>query len=163
MTLQGNQYKSKETHDAIVNHEQFRNEYLGADNALVQYKPVADLINSGMFYISGVDKNFRPVLVFNAKKIDIKDIEKSFKASILLHETLIQTMFLPGQVESWNIIYDLAGMGITEIPTNVLKTMIQKMSSNYGGRLWKLWIVNAPMTVSISWKIVSTFMDAVTT
>lgn len=71
-------------------------------------------------------------------------------------------MFLPGQVESWDIIYDLAGMGITEIPTGILKSIIQKLSAHYGGRLYKLWVVNAPMTVSISWKIVSTFMDAVT-
>lgn len=71
-------------------------------------------------------------------------------------------MFLPGQVESWDIIYDLGGMGVTEIPTGVLKSMMQKMSSNYGGRLHRLWVVNAPMTISISWKIVSAFLDKVT-
>lgn len=53
-------------------------------------------------------------------------------------------------------------MGITEIPTGVIKTMMQKMSSNYGGRLYRLWVVNAPMTVSFSWKIVSAFLDQVT-
>lgn len=71
-------------------------------------------------------------------------------------------MFLPGQVESWNIIYDLGGMGITEIPTGTLKSMLQKMSLNYGGRLYRLWVVNAPMTITFSWKIVSAFLDQVT-
>jgi len=71
-------------------------------------------------------------------------------------------MFLPGQVESWNIIYDLGGMGVTEIPTGILKEMLQKMSSNYGGRLYRLWIVNAPFTISLTWKIVSAFLDQVT-
>lgn len=71
-------------------------------------------------------------------------------------------MFLPGQVENWNIIYDLAGMGVTEIPTGVLKAILQKLSLNYGGRLYRLWIVNAPMTISFSWKIVSAFLDNVT-
>lgn len=115
-----------------------------------------------MFYPCGRDKNFRPILVFNAKKIDLKDFERSLKATLFVHEAVIQNMFLPGQVESWNIIYDLSNMGITEIPGNILKSIIGKLSQNYGGRLFKLWIVNAPMTVSIGWKIVSTFMDKIT-
>ena len=71
-------------------------------------------------------------------------------------------MFLPGQVESSDIIYDLAGMGITEIPTGTLKSMLQKMSLNYGGRLYRLWVVNAPGSITFSWKIVSAFLDQVT-
>ena len=53
-------------------------------------------------------------------------------------------------------------MGITEIPSGILKSMLQKMSLNYGGRLYRLWIVNAPMTITFSWKIVSAFLDQVT-
>ena len=30
-------------------------------------------------------------------------------------------MFIPGQVESWIIIYDLGGMGITEMPMSAIK------------------------------------------
>ena len=71
-------------------------------------------------------------------------------------------MFLPGQVENWVIIYDLAELGITEIPVSVGKEMIQMMSRNYGGRLYRLWVVNAPFTVALSWKVVSTFLDKVT-
>lgn len=36
------------------------------------------------------------------------------------------------------------------------------MSSHYGGRLYRLWVVNAPMTVALSWKVVSAFLDQVT-
>lgn len=43
----------------------------------------------------------------------MKDFEKSFKATVLIHEEIIKNMFLPGQVESWVIIYDLGGMGVT--------------------------------------------------
>lgn len=66
-----------------------------------------------MFYPCGRDKNFRPILVYNCKKIDLKDFETSLKATIFVHEQIINNMFIPGQVESWDIIYDLAGMGIT--------------------------------------------------
>ena len=73
-----------------------------------------------------------------------------------------KTVFIPGQVESWNLIYDLGGMGLSEIPTTLLKNVLKKISLNYGGRLSKLWIVNAPSSVSMSWKIVSAFLDDVT-
>jgi hypothetical protein len=66
-----------------------------------------------MFYPCGRDRFFRPVLVYNCKKIDLKNIENSLKATILVHEQIINHMFLPGQVENWDIIYDLGGMGIT--------------------------------------------------
>lgn len=36
------------------------------------------------------------------------------------------------------------------------------MSINYGGRLHRLWIVNAPMTISISWKVISKFLNQYT-
>ena len=40
--------------------------------------------------------------------------------------------------------------------------MFQKIALNYGGRLYRMWVVNAPMTVAFSWKIVSAFLDQVT-
>jgi hypothetical protein len=43
-----------------------------------------------------------------------------------------------------------------------LKDVLGRISLNYGGRLNKLWIVNAPSGVSTTWKIVSTFLDPVT-
>ena len=51
---------------------------------------------------------------------------------------------------------------MSEIPTKLLKNVLKKISLNYGGRLFKLWIVNAPSSVSVSWKIVSAFLDDVT-
>lgn len=53
-------------------------------------------------------------------------------------------------------------MGLSEIPTTELKNVLQKISLNYGGRLFKLWIVNAPSSISMSWKIVSAFLDDIT-
>jgi hypothetical protein len=53
-------------------------------------------------------------------------------------------------------------MGLSDIPTTTLKNVLQKISLNYGGRLFKLWIVNAPSSISMSWKIVSAFLDDTT-
>ena len=48
-------------------------------------------------------------------------MERSFKATVFVQELMLNKLMLPGQVESWNIIYNLAGMGITEMPIGVLK------------------------------------------
>jgi len=71
-------------------------------------------------------------------------------------------MFIPGQVENWVVIYELGGMGITEIPISAIKSTTQKMSQNYGGRLFKMYIMNAPGTIYFTWKMVSAFLDPVT-
>jgi hypothetical protein len=36
------------------------------------------------------------------------------------------------------------------------------MSVNYGGKLYKMFTVNAPGTIWFGWKAVSAFLDAVT-
>lgn len=117
---------------------------------------------SGFFYPVGRDFCFRPILVFNAKLIDFKDVESGIHASVYVHEEIIKRMFLPGQVESWVVIYDLGGMGITEMPMNAIKECSSKMSLGYGGRLNKMFTVNAPGTIWFGWKAVSAFLDPIT-
>lgn len=53
-------------------------------------------------------------------------------------------------------------MGITDVPATDLKNNLQIISANYGGRLYKLWMLNSPATVYFSWKIVKNFLDPVT-
>ena len=102
------------------------------------------------------------MLVFNATLFDVKDMETATLASIFVHEEIIKNMFIPGQVENWIVIYDLGGMGISDIPISAIKSSTQKMSQNYGGRLYKMFTVNAPGTIYFTWKMVSAFLDPVT-
>lgn len=53
-------------------------------------------------------------------------------------------------------------MGVTELPMSTIKEVLQVISANYGGRLYKLFVVNAPSTIYFSWKAVSAFLDPVT-
>ena len=116
----------------------------------------------GYFYPCGRDRNFRPILVFNATLFNPKDLETPTLSTIFTHEEIINNMFIPGQVENWVIIYDLGGMGVTDIPMSAIKGTTQKMSQNYGGRLFKMFVVNAPGTIYFTWKLVSAFLDPIT-
>jgi hypothetical protein len=53
-------------------------------------------------------------------------------------------------------------MGITDVPVNSLKGALKSISDNYGGRLYKLWLLNAPGTIYLSWKVVKNFLDPIT-
>ena len=45
---------------------------------------------------------------------------------------------------------------------SALKQVIGVVSANYGGRLYKLFAVNAPGTIYFAWKAVSAVLDPVT-
>ena len=89
-------------------------------------------------------------------------METATLATIYVHEEIIKNMFIPGQVENWIIIYELGGMGVTDIPMSAIKSSTAKMSQNYGGRLFKMFVTNAPGTIYFTWKVVSAFLDPAT-
>jgi len=81
---------------------------------------------------------------------------------IYVQEEVIKRMMIPGQVENWIIIYDIQNMGLTDLPMSSLKEVIGVVSANYGGRLYKLFAVNAPSSIYFAWQAVKTVLDAVT-
>ena len=42
---------------------------------------------------------------------------------------------------------------------SAIKSTSAKMGSNYGGRLYKMFTVNAPGTIYFTWKMISAFLD----
>jgi hypothetical protein len=118
--------------------------------------------NSGFFYVCGRDRHFRPTMVFNLTKGDFNDVDSLLKAIVFVQEEVMEKMLIPGQVEHWNIIYDLGEMGLTDVPITSLKNTLKIVSDNYGGKLYKLWIVNAPTSIYFSWKVIKNFLDPVT-
>jgi hypothetical protein len=49
-----------------------------------------------------------------------------------------------------------------DMPINAIRAVSEKMSTNFSGRLGKLYIVNAPGTMWFGWKTVSAFLEPVT-
>ena len=71
-------------------------------------------------------------------------------------------MLLPGQIENWVFLHDLQDVGITDISMDTIKKVNNVMSSNYGGKLYRNYIINAPMLISGIWSVVKLFIDPVT-
>jgi hypothetical protein len=172
--LSSYEYNCEKTYKAMNEHMEFVSKYIRDQqgNRIIRYETdpkVKSLIviifmtqDAGFFYVCGRDHHFRPTIVFNLRKTDLKDPEAVLRGIVFVQEEVIEKMFIPGQVECWNIIYDLGGMGLTDLPVNALKSALQAISANYGGRLYKLWMLNSPSSIYFSWKVVKNFLDPVT-
>jgi hypothetical protein len=62
-------------------------------------------------------------------------------------------------VENWIIITDLGNRSVFKLPVKELKGIIKYMRSTYRCRVVSNYIVNAPGTISVAWKIAAKFMD----
>lgn len=87
-------YKPEETYEAMKQHMEFRSKYIknNAGQKIITYetdKKVKDLIDAGFFYICGRDKHFRPTMVFNLPKADLKDTEAVLRAVVFVQEAVI--------------------------------------------------------------------------
>jgi len=50
---------------------------------------------------------------------------------------------IPGKVENWISIVDMKGVGITEIPKNLMKAITKPLQTLFKGRLFRLHVLNA--------------------
>ena len=117
---------------------------------------------NGYIYVCGRDHKFRPIIVLKQNLLESELLDEYIAASVYGFEYIINNMFLPGQVENWIFIHDLNGMGVTDLPINSIKKVNAIMSNAYGGKLYRLFIVNAPSLVSIIWTPAKYFIDPVT-
>ncbi len=75
---------------------------------------------------------------------------------------LVTRTLIPGQVENWVTIVDMKGVGITEIPKEVMQAITKPLQTLFKGRLYQLYVLNAKWTIKFIWKIVQKCVDPLT-
>ena len=100
----------------------------------------------------------------NLKKIlDTKESQENLlRLTMYWVETLINHAMIEGKVENWFVIVDCKGVGVTEIPKKKLEAMVGVMTSNYRGRLFKMFAVNVPLLLRAFYKVLSGWIDPFT-
>lgn len=73
----------------------------------------------------GRDNRFRPILVLKAQELNNLKLPSKEITELLTYfsEYLLSDVLLPGQVENWIMITDLTGIGVTNLPYNVIKEL----------------------------------------
>jgi hypothetical protein len=139
--LQANNFDIKDTKKAIQSNLQWLNN-LYPFNIDLKTKAI---LNSGLIYMFGRDKHYRPVLIIEAnknseltdkKKLTLEDISK---AIIFFLNYIINNIFIKCQIENWTLICDLENIGVTEL--NKFKKIIEVVNK-FRGRVYKNFIIN---------------------
>jgi len=110
-------------------------------------KLMAADLKHGIAYWCGRDSELRPILVFRANRIPAAwhkagSYDKVVRVVTFCFEYFFRYMSVPGVVESFNVLIDLNGLGITQIPVTALKEMYKSMANHYTVRVTRMYICN---------------------
>ena len=156
--LQGLKWDYQKTYDEILEHAQFRSQL---DLDFEHYRQELEL---GVIYGCRRDKNMRPIIIVNVRRmIDSRiSIERLVAVTNFFFEYVIQHAMVPGAIESWTAIFDLKDVGVTEIPKDRIQPLINNMTKNYRGRLFRFFAVDVTWVVRQLWKFAHRFVDEFT-
>lgn len=120
-----------------------------------------ELLNSGCMYFHGRDHNFRPLLVINVERLDLKanSVESYCHLLCFLLEFAVQKFMLPGQIENWIVLTDLGGKGLTKLPISDMKVIIKTLQDNFRCRMIVNYVVRAPTSLYFLWGLVKKFIE----
>ena len=110
--LQGKKWKYDVTANEIIAH----NTWKQATYPL-KYDPVKDMLAQGVIYGHKRDTKFRPIIVVSCAKIlaMADKIEEIVSATNFFLDHVISRAMVPGKVESWTTIFDLKGLGASQM------------------------------------------------
>lgn len=102
--------------------------------------PPLDVLKSGGLYVHGRDHKYRPLLIVCPALLTQFPLERVMEAGAYVLEFLLKHMLLPGQVENWVLLLDLAGF--TGLPRQTIKQICDFFSLHYPCRLYKAYVLN---------------------
>jgi len=110
--LQGKKWKYDIAAAEIISHSEWKKATYP-----LQYDPVKNMLNEGIIYGHKRDICMRPVIVVNCKKIlqFANQIETVVSATNFFLDYVINKAMIPGKIESWTTIFDLNGIGATQM------------------------------------------------
>lgn len=146
--IQGSQYNLKDSEVNIKNHDKWRLAKPNQETLLAEFE---FHMKNGLVYFCGRDNRFRPIVVVNvAKCIQMKVFgEKMKNMMIFVAEHLIESFYIGGKVENWIFLFDLKDVSLFSLPVNSFKELGRMMEQNYRTKLYRFYIVNAPLMMSM--------------
>lgn len=122
---------------------------------------VQPMVNSGIIYISGRDNRYRPLIIILSEKLSqLKNqIEKISYLLIFFIEFIRSELSIPGKVENFILLVDMAGRTIKDSPIKELKKLYEIIQTHYPDYLSLNYIINSAGKGMFG-SMFSNFMDA---
>lgn len=155
-------YKYPEALQSILEHHKWETTTFPLAPKIAQH--YSDLLNKGCMYIHKRDKFHRPIFIL--RLVELSKLGVADKDLINLGCFLIQFVItrglIPGKVENWVTIFDLKGIGLTNVPKKLLKAVTKPMQDYFKCRLYKMYVINAKWSIKIMWKLAKKLVDPLT-
>ncbi|CAG9331750.1 unnamed protein product [Blepharisma stoltei] len=135
--LYGQGWDLKKTVEAIKAHYQWKSEW---PNYMSVYPLVQNILNSGGVYIHGRDIYYRPLIILKLSKLAQFPYQEHIACAYFLLEFIMDSMFLPGQIENWVMIVDFEDFN--EVNQNHVRKLIMELYTHYQCRLAKAYVIN---------------------
>ncbi|KAM3145533.1 hypothetical protein pb186bvf_002307 [Paramecium bursaria] len=122
---------------------------------------IVAFLQTGIIYTIGRDKQFRPIVIFNAHLIDTKKYDKEYIIqSLSFFMGIVRNyMFIPNKVENWIFILETNGIGVSSLPVKALGVVIETLTLNFAACLEKMFILNPSTTLNFLWNVVKGWLD----
>jgi len=160
--LQARTYDFEKTIEIIKDHLIWRKENIPLR---MTDKSIEILNDLGFVYFHGRDCKFRPTIVVNAKVYMQNQSNYAYEnwifAFIYLLEYGIKNLLLPGQIENWNIICDLADVSVLFLPAD-FKKIFATLQCNYRCRLYVMYLLNMSSFIVFLWDLIKKMLDPTT-
>jgi len=117
----------------------------------VHEESVLNDLKSGMMYWHGRDRSCRPVLIWRMEKITKFDADRATRMILFILEFAVRYLMVPGRVENWVLIVDLAGCGLSMAAASSFRTICRNVTrlleEVYCGRNFTTKIFHMPSIV----------------
>lgn len=80
-------------------------------------------------------------------------------ACVFMMEYVRENLFLPGQVENWNLLLDLDNLGLMGIPYKSIKSFLDTLQAQYRCTSWRVFIMNVSYIFNAVWATVKGFLE----
>ena len=104
------------------------------------------------------------MVVICGEKITRRNMQPAelLRLSYYVLEYIKATKFIPGKIETWVIILDLANVPLDQMPISALKSMMKALKLHYCCTLYRMFVVNSSSLISGIWRILQFFLESVT-
>ena len=116
-----------------------------------------NLMNCGGLYIYGRDKNLRPIVICDIKKLmENKDLFGSNSSDLInvclfMLEWMETFMFVEGRVENFLLIVDCKGIGVFSAPYLIFKQVMNVIQEYAKGKIKATFCLNTEVGFGMIW------------
>lgn len=126
-------------------------------------KTIEKQLRVGKMYTNGRDKAGRPIIYTKKRVENTEQIDFELQTRQLVYTMEKAIRLMNADMETWVWIIDLNGYSrANSAPMDVSKRLLHILSTCYPERLFKCFLVDAPMIFQGLWAIIKPFLDPVT-